>query len=94
MRRAGLAALAACGLLAACDLSTGKIPRDPQIGVHVNRVALEAHGPKSAIIETDKTSLPGQFIVLNNGHAVLTAPLKPIAPLPEWSKKQIGRAHV
>ena len=88
MRRAGLAALAACGLLAACDLSTGTIPRDPQIGVHVNRVALEAHGPKSAIIETDKTSLPGQFIVLDNGHAVLTAPLKPIAPLPEWSKKR------
>jgi len=50
-------------------------PAMADLAVHVNRVALEADGPKSALVESDKAGATGEFTVLRDGKTVLVAPL-------------------
>ena len=54
--------------------------------VLVNRVALEAIGPKSAIVESNVTLADGRFSVLVNGERRLSAALKPLPDFPDWGK--------
>ena len=54
--------------------------------VHVNRVALEAIGPKSAIVESNVTLTDGRFSILVNGERRLSAALKPLPDFPDWGK--------
>jgi ribosomal protein S7 len=51
---------------------------EEDLKVHVNRVALEAIGPKSAIVESNVTLADGRFSVLVNGERRLSAALKPL----------------
>jgi hypothetical protein len=59
-------------------------PAMADLAVHVNRVALEADGPKSALIESDKAGATGEFTILKDGKTVLVAPLVPQPDLAEW----------
>jgi len=75
--RAALAAAILCSLMAAA-------PAMAELRVHVNRVALEAGGPKSALIESDKAGASGEFTILRDGQPVLSAPLVAQPDLAEW----------
>jgi len=59
-------------------------PALAELKVHVNRVALEATGPKSALVESDKAGATGEFTVLRDGKPVLVAPLLAQPDLAEW----------
>jgi hypothetical protein len=56
----------------------------PALLVHVNQVALERTGPKSAIVEYDGPRSSGQFTVLKNGAAVQTGELFALPEFTEW----------
>jgi len=75
--RAALAAAVLGSLMAAAPART-------ELRVHVNRVALEAGGPKSALIESDKAGASGEFTILRDGQPVLSAPLVAQPDLAEW----------
>lgn len=57
----------------------------PALLVHVNQVALERAGPKSAIVEYGGSRSSGQFTVLKDGAIVQTGPLLPLPEFTEWS---------
>jgi hypothetical protein len=59
-------------------------PAMAELKVHVNRVALEADGPKSALVESDQAGASGEFTVLRDGKPVLEAPLVAQPDLAEW----------
>jgi hypothetical protein len=59
-------------------------PAMAELKVHVNRVALEADGPKSALVESDQAGASGEFTVLRDGKPVLVAPLVALPDLAEW----------
>lgn len=59
-------------------------PAGPSLSVHVNRVALEAGGPKSAVIESNEPLTGGTFTVLRDGTPELTAPLVALPQFEEW----------
>jgi len=58
----GLAVGAARGVAVLCSIFVAA-PAMADLAVHVNRVALEADGPKSALVESDKAGATGEFTV-------------------------------
>src|SRR5260221_911514 len=79
----GLAVGAARRVAVLCSIFVAA-PAMGELAVHVNRVALEADGPKSALVESDKAGATGGFTVLRDGKTVLVAPLVPQPDLAEW----------
>ena len=77
-----LALLAA--MLVATTARAAPTPEGPAINLHVNRVALEAAGPKSAIIEATVPLKAGTYTVLRDGEPVLNAPLTALPAFDEW----------
>ena len=52
--------------------------------VHVNQVALERSGPKSAIVEYGGSAASGRFAVLSNGSTVQSGELTALPEFTEW----------
>lgn len=59
-------------------------PLGPTLELHVNRVALEAAGPKAAVISSNVPLQRGSFTVLRDGAPELTAPLVALPHFDEW----------
>src|SRR5215204_3495616 len=57
----------------------------PALLVHVNQVALERTGPKSAVVEYGGSRTSGRFTVLKDGVAVASGELVALPELTEWS---------
>lgn len=71
-------------VLLAC-LSPQDSPRAaPALLVHVNQVALERAGPKSAIVEYGGSSSSGRFTVLKDGAEALNGELLALPDFTEW----------
>ena len=58
----------------------------PALLVHVNQVALERTGPKSAVVEYAGSRSSGTFTVLKDGTAVQSGALMPLPEFSEWGK--------
>lgn len=60
----------------------------PLLLVHVNQVALERAGPKSAIVEYAGSRSAGRFVVLKDGATVQSGSLAPLPEFSEWSGRK------
>src|SRR5688572_6505168 len=60
----------------------------PALLVHVNQVALERTGPKSAVVEYSGSRSSGRFTVLKDGVAVQTGELVALPEFTEWSRNR------
>lgn len=58
----------------------------PALLVHVNQVALERTGPKTAVVEYGGSRSSGRFTVLKDGVAVQSGPLAPLPKFSEWGR--------
>ena len=63
-------------------------PQGAYLTIHVNRVALETDGPKSAIVESNHALSGGEFTVLHDGETRMRAPLKPLPDFTEWGENK------
>jgi hypothetical protein len=70
-------------LAVSCAAATNE-SSDGNLVVHVNQVALERTGPKSAIVEYSGASTSGQFTVLANGTSVQSGELAALPAFTEW----------
>jgi len=81
-------------LLAVLTLSCLALQDSPRAApaplVHVNQVALERTGPKSAVVEYSGSSSAGRFTVLKDGTAIQSGAL---ASLPEFTEWGSGRKY-
>src|SRR5688500_17831623 len=60
----------------------------PALLVHVNQVALERTGPKSAVVEYGGSRSSGRFTVLKDGTAVQSGALVPLPEFNEWGSRR------
>jgi hypothetical protein len=67
-----------------CGAANGDPPAPDPLAVHVNQVALERTGPKTAIVEYTGTASAGEFAVLKNGTPVRSGALVPLPSFTEW----------
>lgn len=58
----------------------------PALLVHVNQVALERTGPKSAVVEYGGSRSSGTFTVLKDGRPIQSGALVPLPEFVEWGK--------
>jgi hypothetical protein len=68
----------------ACWLVQGGAHAAPALLVHVNQVALERTGPKTAVVEYGGTESSGSFSILKDGAAVQTGKLAALPQFAEW----------
>jgi Glycosyl hydrolase family 9/Cellulase N-terminal ig-like domain len=88
-----LAVLAVLLVPLACGAAQDVQHAPPSLLVHVNQVALERTGPKSAIVEYAGPADAGQFTVVKGDAAALSGKLQPLPQLTEWTGgKQYFRA--
>jgi hypothetical protein len=77
-------ALTVALLLFVCSLANGDAPADPRLKLHVNQVALERTGPKSAIIQYTGPDRSGRFTVLKDEIPVQSGELVELPEFTEW----------
>src|SRR5688500_19640893 len=78
--------------LAALTLTCLPLQDSPRAGpsllVHVNQVALERAGPKSAMVEYGGSRHAGRFAVLKDGATMQSGSLTPLPEFSEWSGRK------
>lgn len=75
-------------LLLACFPQQDSPRAAPALLVHINQVALERTGPKSAVVEYGGARNSGKFTVLKDGVAVQSGELTALPEFTEWSGKR------
>jgi len=90
--RSAAAWLAAAGLGLATQAGMPALAQDAPVAVHLNQVALEGAGPKSAVVEIrGDAAAAGRFEVLQDGKVAQAGDL---LPLPEFSEWGGGRRYL
>ena len=71
-------------LVFVCNPANGGAPADARVKVHVNQVALERTGPKSAIVQYTGPERSGRFTVLKDETPVQSGELVALPEFTEW----------
>jgi hypothetical protein len=71
-------------LVFACGPANGGAPAYPRVKLHVNQVALERTGPKSAIVQYTGPERSGRFTVLKDETPVQSGELVALPEFTEW----------
>src|SRR4026208_61608 len=71
-------------LVFVCNPANGAAPADPRVTLHVNQVALERTGPKSAIVQYTGPERSGRFTVLKDETPVQSGELVALPEFTEW----------
>ena len=71
-------------LVFVCNPANGAAPADPRVTLHVNQVALERTGPKSAIVQYTGPERSGRFTVLKDETPVQSGQLVALPEFTEW----------